>query len=140
MKRVFPLLGAAMLMVQCATIHYLGESYPPTGHVDLYFSEADIPKEYKIMGRIEATADADELIYSTEKFTDAILEKAGNKGADGVVILDFKTVQTGVTRTDDRTRTTEKTEDGKVTRNRDTHSTTVEEKRRIEALVVKYRE
>ncbi len=140
MKRVLPLLGAAVLMMQCATVHYLGDSYPPTRHVDLYFSEADVPRQYKIMGRIEATADADELIYSTEKFTDAILEKARNKGADGVVILDFKTVQTGVTQTDDHTRTTEKTEDGKVTRNRDTYSTTIEEKRRVEALVVKYQE
>ena len=105
MKRLLLILGMAVVLVRCATIHYLGDSYPPTQHVDLYFSEDDVKKGYKIIGRIEATADADELIYSTEKFTQSIIEKAKEKGADGVVILDFKNVQTGVTETNDRTRT-----------------------------------
>ena len=140
MRRVLYLLGMAVLLVRCATIHYLGDSYPPTQHVDLYFSEDDIQKDYEIIGRIEATADADELIYSTDKFTESILKKAMEKGADGVVILDFKKVPTGISETTDHTTTTEERDDGTVVRRRDTTSSTIEEKRRVKAIAVKYTE
>ena len=89
---------------------------------------------------MEATADADELIYSSEKFTDAILKKAQAKGADGVVILDFGNVMTGTSESRDRTRTTEKHEHGTVTRDNETTRQSVEEKRRVEAIVIKYQE
>jgi hypothetical protein len=118
----------------------MGESYPPTRHVDLYFSEKDIQKEYKVIGRMEATADADEIIYSSDKFTEAILKKAQEKGADGVVILDFGNVQTGINESKTRTRTTEKAKHGTVTRDHEDTRNTIDEKRRVEALVIKYQE
>ena len=31
--------AALFLLAGCASINYMGESYPPTQHVDLYFSE-----------------------------------------------------------------------------------------------------
>jgi hypothetical protein len=83
------------LLAGCASVNYLGESYLPTQRMDLFFSEEDVKKEYKVIGRMEATADADELIYSSDKFTEAILKKAREKGAVGVVILDFGNVMTG---------------------------------------------
>jgi hypothetical protein len=140
MKRLFFILVTVIIVSRCATVHYLGESYPPTQHVDLYFSENSVQKQYKVIGRIEATADADELIYSTDKFTETIIEKARNKGADGVIILDFRNVQTGVTETNDRTRTTEERRSGRVVRDRETTSSTIDEKRRVEAIAIKYQE
>ncbi len=68
------------LMLGCATINYIGESYPSTQDVDLYFSEEDIEQEYKVVGRVVATANSDELFYSSEKFTQAILKKARENG------------------------------------------------------------
>jgi hypothetical protein len=140
MKLRFCIPVVFLLLAGCASINYLGESYPPTQHVDLFFSEEDVKKEYKVIGRMEATADADELIYSSDKFTDAILKKAREKGADGVVILDFGKVMTGTSESRDRTRTTEEREHGTVTRDNETTRQSVEEKRRVEALVIKYQE
>lgn len=128
------------LLTGCASINYLGESYSPTRHVDLFFSENDITKEYKVIGRMEATADADELIYSSDKFTEEILKKAREKGADAIVILDFGNVMTGMSESRSRTETTEETKRGTVRRDQENVSHTVDEKRRVEALVIKYQE
>lgn len=140
MKRAFFALVLLILLSGCASISYLGDTFPPTQHVDLFFSESDIEKDYRVIGRMEATADADELLYSTDKFTRAILKKAAEKGADAVVILDFGKVTTGVNASRDRTETTEETSrGGTVTREHESVSNSVEQKRRVEALVLKYR-
>ncbi len=140
MKRAFFAPILLVFLSGCASISYLGDTYPPTAHVDLFFSENDVEKEYRVIGRMEATADADELLYSTDKFTQAILKKAAEKGADAVVILDFGKVTTAVNASRDRTETTEETNrGGTVTREHESVNQSVEEKRRIEALVLKYR-
>ncbi len=140
MRRAIFMPVLLILLSGCASISYLGDTFPPTQHVDLFFSESDVEKEYRVIGRMEATADADELMYSTDKFTQAILKKAAEKGADAVVILDFGKVTTGVNASRDRTETTEETNrGGTVTREHESVSNSVEEKRRVEALVLKYR-
>jgi hypothetical protein len=128
------------LLTGCATIHYMGESYPPTQHADLFFSEDDIQREYKVIGRMEATADADELVYSTEKFTEEILKKACAKGADAVVILDFKNVVTGINETTSHSESIEKGRHGKIRHEHENTEQSIEEKRRVEALIIKYQD
>jgi hypothetical protein len=140
MKKRLWIPVALCLLAGCASINYMGDSYPPTQHVDLFFSENDIQKEYKIIGRMEATADADEIIYSSEKFTETILKKAREKGADGIVIQDFGNVMTGMTESRNRTETTEERKRGTVRRENETVSHSIDEKRRVEALVIKYQE
>ena len=49
-------LAVILLLAACTKLDYIGEEYPPTQHVDLFFSEADIEYDYKVMGRILATA------------------------------------------------------------------------------------
>ncbi|MFQ5798081.1 MAG: hypothetical protein ACE5H0_05220 [Bacteroidota bacterium] len=139
MKHLLGPLAVLMVQFGCATINYIGESYPPTEHVDLYFSEADIDSEYTVVGRIVATANADEVIYSGDKFTQAILKKAREKGADGVVILGFGKVMTGTSTTRERTEKTEEKGDKTITREYESVSSSSEEKRRIEALAIKYK-
>jgi len=136
LKVLFPVLT---ILCGCATINYIGTSYPPTDNVDLYFSEADIEKEYRVVGRIVATADADEMFYSSEKFTEAILKKAREKGADGVVISEFGNVATGVSESRERTEETKEKRDKWITVETENVSSSVEEKRRIEALAIKYK-
>jgi hypothetical protein len=122
LKHPISLAAVLIILLGCTTINYIGESYPPTQHVDLYFSEEDIEKEYNVVGRIIATANSSEDVYSSDKFTKAILKKAREKGADGVVIFEF-----GIS-----TRTsTVTTGDGE--------RTSTSEKRRIEALVIRYK-
>ena len=77
-------VGLAVAAIGCTNIKYIGESYPPTNHVDVFFSEADINREYKVMGHVNATAGD---FVSVEKMFEDIKKKAMEKGADAVVVL-----------------------------------------------------
>ena len=139
MKRLINSVAVLFVLLGCATINYIGESYPPTQHVDLYFSEEDIRTEYTVVGRILATAELDELLYSSDQFTQAILKKAREKGADGVVILGFERVMTGTSASRHRTEKTEEKGDKTVTQQQERVSSSIQEKRQIEALAIKYK-
>ena len=127
------------IAVGCTTINYIGEAYPPSQQVDLYFSEKDIEKQYKVVGRIIATANAHELIYSSDKFTQSILKKARGKGADGVVILGFENVMTGTNHSRNRTETSTEKSGKTVIKESESTNSSIEEKRRIEALAIRYK-
>ncbi|MFQ5606903.1 MAG: hypothetical protein ACE5GA_03070, partial [Candidatus Zixiibacteriota bacterium] len=96
---------ALALVFACTKIDYVGESYPPTSHVDLFFSEDAVTVEHKVMGRLVAHADD---IVSAGKMQKKIMEKARQKGADGVIILGLERYQSGET-----TSIEEKTKDTK---------------------------
>ena len=46
-----------MLATGCAHVDYVGELHPRTDHVDLFFSEGDIGRRYKVVGQVVATGD-----------------------------------------------------------------------------------
>jgi hypothetical protein len=76
----------------CTSIDYFGKTYPPTTQVDLYFSKADINKEYEVMGSaIETAAD----FVSEEKMQDALRQKGCSVGADAILIESFKRIKVG---------------------------------------------
>ena len=139
MKRLFYPVAVLFLLLGCATINYIGDSYAPTQHVDLYFSEDDIKKEYVVVGQIRATAQLDELIYSSDKFTQAILKKAREHGADGVVILSFEKVMTGTDVSRNGSKVTEKKGDKTATYKQSTVRRSIREESQIEALAIKYK-
>jgi hypothetical protein len=124
MKRVIIATAFLTAVLGCTSIQYLGDSYPHTEHVDLYFSENDVPQNYTVIGRLVATANVDEPFYSDEKFTEAIRKKAREKGADAVVILGLHKVMTG----------------SKVIYEDSGAISSVDEKRRVEALAIRYEE
>lgn len=70
-------------------VNYLGDSYTPTSHVDVYFSEDDVTEGYLVMGH--ATADSDD----TEALQETLIEKARESGADGIIFEGFDRVETG---------------------------------------------
>ena len=70
-------------------VDYLGDSYPPTSHVDVYFSEEDITEGYLVMGR--ATVDGGD----AEELEEKLIEKARESGADGIIFEEFDRVKTG---------------------------------------------
>ena len=52
-KYTVSLLALFVLFVAaCAKIDYIGQSYQPTTHVDLFFSEEDIREDYQVMGNM----------------------------------------------------------------------------------------
>jgi len=132
MNRLAAALCFMLLIPACATVDYLGRSYPPTTNVELFFAEADIKESYEVMGRVNAHAND---IVSAEKLQKKILEKARENGADAVVILGFERYQTGEHTS--YNETTKEKRSGTTTTGSATTSSETE--KAIEAIFVKYK-
>ena len=70
-------------------VDYLGDSYTPTSHVDVYFSQDAITEGYLVIGH--ATADGGD----TAALQETLIEKARDSGADGIIFEGFDRVETG---------------------------------------------
>ena len=136
MKTFLPTLALAIMLSACASIDYIGVAHEPTRDVDVFFSEQDVERDYKVIGHLIATANVDESFYSNDKFMKNIIKKAQEKGADGVVILGFDIVATG-SNTNVHVSTGED-DDGDIVTTEHS-STSVDEKRRVTALAIKYK-
>ena len=92
-KTVVLILSMILFVTGCGgddvDIDYLGDSYSPTSHVDVYFSEDGITKGYLVIGH--ATADGED----TEALQEKLIEKARESGADGIIFEGFDRVETG---------------------------------------------
>ena len=131
-KCTVSLLALLILFVAaCAKIDYIGQSYQPTTHVDLYFSEEDIREDYRVMGHVIAQADEGISIENLQKQLEA---KAREKGADGIVIHGFDRIQTGETTTynEEAKRGEKKRSIASIT------ITSADEERQIKAIFIKY--
>lgn len=134
MKRLLiPALLAAVLIPACAHVDYVGRTYPPTSHVDLYFDEREVEAPYDVMGQVIARAND---LVSAEKLQSKMMDKAKEKGADAVVITGLDRYKTGESTTynestKERKRRTETTV---------TETTTDTNEKQITALFLKYRE
>ena len=52
MKNILLLL-LTIIIVSCSPhLRYLGDTYPPTKEIDVYYDEKDIEKDYKIIGQL----------------------------------------------------------------------------------------
>ena len=135
-KHLAVLLIIAICLSACTKIDYIGEEYPPTTHVDLFFDMNDVTREHKVMGNLIATADDG---VSSEKMQKKIMEKARQKGADAVVIMGFDKYQSGETTSYRETTEEGETKKGKSkTTTTATSSTSVKEKKQIKAVFIKY--
>ncbi len=82
MRKLLFALPLALMMTSCISVDYLGNNYQPTDEVAMYFDEADVPRNYEVMGMV--SADAPDII-SSEKIQRRILERAREAGADAVL-------------------------------------------------------
>ena len=124
------------VLVGCTKIDYIGDEYPPTSNVDLYFSMDDVRMEYRVMGHVVATADD---FVSAQKMQKKIMETAREKGADGVIILGLDRYAAGGSTTYTETSETKETKKGSKTTTTATTSSDVDEKKEIKATFIKYR-
>lgn len=83
-----------LLFSGCTSIDYFGTYYPPTTHVDLYFSKGDIKKQYEVMGTAMETAQD---FVSDEEMQQALRKKGCSVGADAILIESFKRIKVGET-------------------------------------------
>lgn len=77
------LLGFSIILFTSGCYHnvqYIGQSYPPTSTVEMFFSPADVGKDYRIVGKV--VGQARNLKRSQMKY----LEIAKEKGADAIII------------------------------------------------------
>lgn len=67
----------------CRNVYYVGDRYPSTNQVDVYYAERDVKREYKVIGHLS------EQIRSRngeERTKAAIVAKAREIGAHGIII------------------------------------------------------
>jgi hypothetical protein len=83
------LLLLSNMLISCALtkpdIHYLGDTFSPTDTILVYYNEKDVKQPYRVMGKMTN----DMLInYKVEKVKSAMIEKAKQVGADGILFSD----------------------------------------------------
>ncbi|SYZ72181.1 conserved hypothetical protein [Candidatus Zixiibacteriota bacterium] len=137
MSKKLYLLPLLLLVISCTKIDYIGQEYPPTTQVDMFFAPSDVEQDYTVMGTLVATA-AD--IVSSEKMQKDIIKKAKEKGADAVIFEDLDRYQSGTTSSYTETTKHEKDKKGKdKTVTTGTQSSSTEEKKQIKATFIKYK-
>jgi len=136
MRYALAVLLLLALAVGCTKIDYIGEEYPPTSSVEMFFSADDVERDYKVMGHLVATADD---FVSAGKMQKKIMETAREKGADGVIILGLDHYVTGESTTHKETSETSDSKKGTKTTTTAVTSTDVDEKKEIRATFIKYR-
>jgi hypothetical protein len=138
MRRSWLPLALAALLAGCATIDYVGESYPPTPQVDVYYSEENVPREYTVIGEVIATGDA---LVSTGKMQEKIRKEAMKNGAHAVVLTSLEKYQSGENTSWTESQTESKDKKGRhKTTASGSSSTSVEEKKKIRAIFIRYKE
>ena len=132
MRRSILAIPSLLLVAACAHVDYVGQSYPPTSRVEVFYSENEVRAEHSVMGKVVATAND---LVSAEKLQQKIVKKAQDHGADAVVILGLERYKSGSNT--DYSETTEQR--GRRERTHGHSSTSDEEKKEIQALFIKYR-
>src|SRR5262249_32019434 len=98
----------------------------------------NVPREYHVMGEVLATAD---LLVSTSNLQAKMVKKAQESGADALVLLGLEHYQSGSTTNWGESSTEKTNKKGTATKTGTSGSstTTVEEKKKVRALFVKYK-
>jgi len=78
---------AVCSLFSCSTISYVGDRYPPTEHIDVYYAERDVEFEYKVIGHLSELVSG---VNGEESAKQSIIAKCREVGADGVIILGFE--------------------------------------------------
>ena len=77
----------SIFLIRCAQINYVGKTYTPTSQIDVYYSEAEIEKEYTTIGHATGSGG---FMLSNEQIQEKLIQKARAVGADGVIIKEVE--------------------------------------------------
>ena len=67
-------------------IHYLGDSYPSSASIDVFYDMKEVKKEYQVMGRMTNDKFME---YDIELIKRKMMEKAKLVGADAIIFFDL---------------------------------------------------
>jgi hypothetical protein len=126
-------LAVFALIAGCTTTDYLGKTYPPTQHVDVFFSPQDVKRAYEVMGEIRAEGDD---IVSYESMQQKLVQEAMQKGADAILIEKLDMTETGYTTVENKARENHRRRASSSTAISTTH---IEKDRLITGKLLKYR-
>lgn len=80
-----------LLMTACApSIYYLGDTYPPTTELEIFYDEKDVGRTYVTIGKMTHDKMLD---YSVEVIKQEMIKTAKMRGADAIVFSDFVTTR-----------------------------------------------
>ncbi len=91
-----------IIIIGCtANVNYVGKEFEPTTTVDVYFSAAEIEKEYTIIGH--AIGSGGDFV-SNDKIQGKLIDEAKSKGADAILItgVEKSNIPTGGGSTDEK--------------------------------------
>jgi hypothetical protein len=127
------LLAFFALLTSCTTTDYLGKTYPPTQHVDVFYSPHDVTRAYEVMGEIRAEGDD---IVSYASMQQKLVQEAMQKGADAILIEQLDMTETGSTTVENKTWERHRRRTSSSTA---VSTTSIEKDRLITAKLLKYR-
>ena len=132
MRRALCLI-ALLVAVGCTNIKYIGDSYPPTTHVDVYFDERDVEQDFRVIGHADATAPD---YVNTEDMMKKLKEKAMEKGAHAIIVLGFdRNVVGESTRWENKTET----DDDDNVKESGYSTTSTEKENEIRVIFIRYK-
>ena len=76
-------LAIAISLTGCVATDYLGDSYPATDRVDIFYSKDAVTRPHKEMGRVTAIG------LNADKIKEELVDEAKAHGAHAVVIEDM---------------------------------------------------
>jgi hypothetical protein len=131
------LAASPLLMAGCAHLDYMGETYTPTSHVDVYFTEENVTRPYTTMGEVIVTGDQ---IASSNMMQEKIRKEAMKRGADAVILQSMEAYKAGESTNWSEHQTERTDRKGREhTRTEGAASTSDTEKKRIHALFIRYK-
>lgn len=92
LTQLLPSAALAALLIGCVNTDYVGESYPPTTQVDVYYAMEDVSRPHVVMGKITASAMDG---WDSNAMVEELKSQAMAKGADAVVIMNVHTETVG---------------------------------------------
>jgi hypothetical protein len=81
MKNFLIICGLGLMLSGCAMVSYIGDKYPPSTSVEVFYSAHDVTKPYKVIGHMTYPAG-----YGTEALKAKFVTYGKSIGADAVVI------------------------------------------------------
>jgi hypothetical protein len=136
MRYSYAIIALLLLTAACAKIDYIGDEYPPTQNVDLYYTETDVKLSYIVIGHIVASGGE---LVSMKKIRKELIKKARKVGADGVIIQGLDRYRGEPTRTYKESTTSEQKGGKQITTTISTESISSEEIKEIKAVFIRYR-